>query len=196
MSSVCLFPAAILISLKERGIYLTLYLDPSFSHFPSPHGPGTGLILPSSPNPNTPISKEPHSLLGTLFCPPLHSTHTIWDHCEHQLQVLAGWGLNLTKRRNKAVTACLHSLSPDQPFGVTSPLVNFMKLHGRFFQEERMFTNFGYNFRGPWSGSVRVTLICSCSKSYRLSTNLGGFLPHLRSQPGALTPQASQAAQT
>ena len=86
MGSVCLFPAAILISLKERGICLMLYLDPSFSHFPSPHGPGTGLILPSSPKPNPPISKEPHSLLGTLFCPPLHSTHTIWDHCEHQLR--------------------------------------------------------------------------------------------------------------
>lgn len=51
-----------------------------------------------------------------------------------------------------------------------------------------MLMKFGYKYRGPGSGKVRGTLICSYSTSYRLSPHLLVSIPISGPQPGNSNP--------
>lgn len=100
---------------------------------------------------------------GPLILPPphLHSTHTT-PQCRITVQSEGHQGitLNLTKRRNKAVTACLYSLSSDQGFLSflgRIPLYEFYETTVQIFPRKMNATSFSYKFRGPQSGRVRVT---------------------------------------
>ena len=124
-----------------------LYLDPPSSHFPSLC---MDLALGSSYHQaSTQTHLSPKNLIPfwapypALPCT-AHTQHGIIVSTNSVQKSWQGGGylgvtLNMMKRRNKAVPACLHSLPPDQrlvTFWVTFPFMNFMKPHCRFFQEK------------------------------------------------------------